>query len=92
MDFKIIKNNINQIEDEKKRKFFSEFITKLENEKNPMFDLVSFSNKLFNLAKLLQYEQIEYCSKRSLLTQWHLIDSLLLFIPDDQVVEKVISK
>ena len=91
MDFNIIKNKIIQIEDEKKRKFFSEFITKLENEKNPMFDLASFSNKLFNLAKLLKLKQIEVFSKERLFIQCHIIESHL-HIPDDQVVEKVISK
>ena len=83
MDLTVIKNKINQIEDEKKRKFLSEFITKFENEKNNIIDLVSFSNKLFNLAKLLQYEQIDFFSNECLLTQCHLIQSLFALIPDD---------
>ena len=83
MDLNIVKNNINQIEDEKKRKFFSEFITKFENDKNNIIDLVSFGNKLFNLAKLLPYEQIDYISQTSCFNQCHFIQSLFALIPDD---------
>ena len=92
MDLNIIKNDISQIEDESKRKFLGDIIEKNDKEIINRIDLVSFSKKLFNLAKYLSLEQINIYSKLNDLDQCITINSLLNIIPDDQVVENVISK